>query len=131
MNTINETNYIELAQEVMKKLQKPNRRNPDRLEFNFKTTQIRKLLSMTANISDQVKAMKDSTLPQDILSKVNNLHIQIVYQAGRKSEVKEFVEKAKLLEIIKEIGNNRENLLLFCRYMEALVAYHRFLGGEN
>jgi CRISPR-associated protein Csm2 len=55
-----------------------------------------------------------------------------VYQAGRlPGHVKPFVDKAGLIEILKEIGTERRNVLLFCKYMEALVAYHRYLGGKD
>ena len=29
------------------------------------------------------------------------------------------------------IGDSKEKFLLFCKYMEALVAYHRFYGGKE
>ncbi len=44
---------------------------------------------------------------------------------------KEFVEKTKLLEYLKWIGNDRKRLIRFTRYMEALVAFHRYFGGKE
>ncbi|MBQ3400147.1 MAG: type III-A CRISPR-associated protein Csm2 [Lachnospiraceae bacterium] len=32
---------------------------------------------------------------------------------------------------IDKIGESRENALLFCRYMESLIAYHKFYGGRD
>ena len=32
---------------------------------------------------------------------------------------------------IKGIGNSRAEFIRFARYMEALVAYHRFFGGKD
>ena len=59
--------------------------------------------------------------------------MRIAYEAGRDKDhsVRNFVEKAELFKIIDEIGENKENLMLFCRYMEALVAYHRYYGGKD
>ena len=43
--------------------------------------------------------------------------------------MKDFITEAKLLAYIKDIGNEREKLIRFAHYMEALVAYHRYLIG--
>ena len=45
--------------------------------------------------------------------------------------MRDFVEKAKLLEYIKGISSSRAEMIRFAHYMEALVAYHRFLGGKE
>ena len=49
---------------------------------------------------------------------------------GRETAVKDLVEKAQILEALKEI-KDRETLQRFCRYMEALVAYFKFYGGKD
>ena len=49
---------------------------------------------------------------------------------GREIAVKDLVEKAQILEALKEI-KDRETLQRFCRYMEALVAYFKFYGGKD
>ena len=46
-------------------------------------------------------------------------------------KVKALVEKAQLLEHLKEVGNSRAQYILFSRYMEALVAYRKFYGGHD
>ncbi len=51
-------------------------------------------------------------------------------QAGREIAVKDLIEKAQILEALKEI-KDRETLQRFCRYMEALVAYFKFYGGKD
>ena len=33
--------------------------------------------------------------------------------------------------MLKKIKNDKSEFLLFCRYIEALVAYHRFQGGKD
>mgnify|MGYP005786621645 FL=1 len=45
--------------------------------------------------------------------------------------MKDFVETARILDILKEIRGEKENFLLFARYMEALVAFHKFYGGKD
>ena len=95
------------------------------------TSQIRNLLSMTNEIYNEVRLLRDDKLNEDIRGKINYLKIRIVYEAGRDDKVKEFVNKAEILRCIDEVRDNRENYLLFSRYMEALVAYHRFNGGKD
>jgi len=36
-----------------------------------------------------------------------------------------------LLDLLNHMGDSRENFIKFARYMEALVAYHRFHGGRD
>ncbi|MDR2089288.1 MAG: type III-A CRISPR-associated protein Csm2 [Clostridiales Family XIII bacterium] len=130
MKTIHEENYVEKAESVMRALIQTGR--DGKKNFAFTTTQIRKLLSISADIYDGAKNEQDDRISPKLKEKLNYLRVQIVYQAGRlPKNVKPFVEKAELLEVLKETGDERKNVLLFCRYMEALVAYHRYLGGEN
>ena len=52
-------------------------------------------------------------------------------QQGRVPKVKEFVQQAEILEILKEIKQSKKNYLLFSRYMEALIAFHKYYGGKE
>lgn len=38
---------------------------------------------------------------------------------------------AKLLEALEGIGDSRDGLLRFCRYMEALAAYKKYLDPKD
>ena len=49
----------------------------------------------------------------------------------RDKPVKSFVMQSKILEILKEIKGSRKNYILFIRYMESLVAFHKFYGGKE
>ena len=74
----------------------------------------------------------EAELLPDSRAALNMMRIRIVYEAGRdRTIVGTFVEKAKLLEYIKDIKNDRAKLINFAHYMEALVAYHRFLISEK
>lgn len=64
-------------------------------------------------------------------SKLMRLRVRMVYDAGRERDVKDFVEQAKLLEYLKGVGDSREAMIQFAHYVEALVAYHRYLGGRD
>ena len=62
---------------------------------------------------------------------VQMARVHIVYEAGRDNDVRDFVEKSKLLPYLKGIGNSRANLIRYTQYLEALVAYHRYMGGKE
>ena len=42
-----------------------------------------------------------------------------------------FVKQAEILEILKEIRQSKKNYLLFSKYMEALIAFHKYYGGKE
>ena len=45
--------------------------------------------------------------------------------------MKEFITQAHLREYLKGISTDRADLIRFAHYMEALVAFHRYLGGKE
>lgn len=45
--------------------------------------------------------------------------------------LEQFFKETGLLAMVDKIGDSRENFLLYCKYFEALVAYHKFYGGKE
>lgn len=123
---INALNYVDVAESVILALKEENN---DRLALT--TSKIRGLLSMTASIYTDVQRNRSETLSEELQSRVQYLRMRVAYEAGRDPVVKKFVIKAELLEQLSNIRADKERLLLFCRYMEALVAYHRYHGGND
>ena len=125
MAFLTDDNYVDKAEKAIKSLnQTKDRKN--KIRFFRTTTKIRNLLNLTSNLFDESK-VRDY---KDLADKIAYLRVQFVYQAGREPSVKDLVRKAEILAALKEI-NNKESLQRFCRYMEALVAYFRFYGGED
>lgn len=124
-----ETQYVDQAERVIKGLpwDRWAKSDKDRLT----TSQLRNLLSLTAQIFDEAQQSPGDTIPKPLLDKVQYLRVRFVYQAGREPAVKTFVMEAKLLEALSDIGDSRERLIEFCRYMEALVAYKKFLDPKD
>ena len=123
---INALNYVDVAERVILALKEENN---DRLALT--TSKIRGLLSMTASIYTDVQRNRSETLSEELQSRVQYLRMRVAYEAGRDPVVKKFVIKAELLEQLSNIRADKERLLLFCHYMEALVAYHRYHGGND
>lgn len=121
---------ISRAEAVIKDLPK------DRFDnIQLKTNQIRKFLAAVNSVSNNVtvfKAASDSKeLSNAIADEIRYLQVILVYQSGRERSVKEFVRMAGLIDMIKSIGKDISKYEEFARYMEALVAYHKFYGGKD
>ena len=86
---------------------------------------------MTADIYNQVVTSSKETLSEELNGRVEYLRVRFMYECGREPKVREFVQKAEILEILKEIKQSKKNYLLFSKYMEALIAFHRYYGGED
>ena len=67
----------------------------------------------------------------ELANEIKYLKIKLVYQAGREASVKDFVDKAELLSMIDAIQNDTKKYEEFARYIEALVAYRKFAGGDS
>lgn len=119
--------YVDAADAVMQRLAKPKNK---KLKFDLTTSKLRNILTLVSDIYNYEVRSHEHTISKESIAKLQKLRIRVLYDAGREPIVKEFVETSKLLEYIKGIDKNRENMLRFCHYMEALVAYHRFYGGK-
>ncbi|WP_448946679.1 type III-A CRISPR-associated protein Csm2 [Lachnoanaerobaculum sp.] len=123
---LTDENYVSQAEAVIKRLIDENGKNKI-----LTTSKIRKLLAMISEMYTKAKRLKSNTLNSDLLTKIQYFKMHTVYEAGRESSVKKFVEEAQITNQIDKIKTDREKLILFCHYMEALVAYRKFLGGRD
>lgn len=97
------------------------------------TSKLRNLYSLAMCIYDKELRRTDPKLLPEDDAKLTQLHMRILYEYGRDNGVKTFADKTKILSYLKGIQSSREEYLNFAHYMEALVAYHRYLGmgGKN
>lgn len=118
--------YVDEAERVMNSLKADGN---GRIQVT--TTKMRGFLTLVTDIYNRENLRTEAELSSESALKLMRLRVRIVYDAGREYDVRRFVEKAQLLEYIKGIGNSRAEMIRFSHYMEALVAYHRFLGGKE
>lgn len=136
MKHINKVNYVDKAEEAIKNLIEYNPKKKKE-EIILTTSKIRNILMMVTDLYNEAIRCKEEQLSSDIVSRVKYIKMRLVYEIGRDITSKEdlgiekFANSAKLLEIIDSIGYSREDLILFCKYMEALVAYHKYYGGKD
>lgn len=122
-NTVKKDNYADKAEEVIKK---------QKNKQSITTTQLRPILTKINGIIEKSKNKKNDLDTED-LSQLQYLKMTIAYAAGREKKTKFFIEDADILEFINIISNSRkkEDLELFGKYFESLVAYHRYYGGND
>jgi CRISPR type III-A-associated protein Csm2 len=130
-NAVNGENYCDKAEAVMRSLGRPSRNDPARLEFILTTSKIRNLLSMVNQIYNDVILSDAERLEAKYSQQIIYLRVRMLYESGREPAVSDFFKKSGLLDMVNEIKDDKSKFLLFCRYLEALVAYHRFLGGRD
>lgn len=129
MEKLNDLNYVDMAEGVIVSLQEVDRKGNKKLPLT--TSKIRNLLTMTNQIRNQVLKERSEKINGKSQSDIQYLKMRIAYEAGRDKIVCEFVDKAGLMRHIGDIKDSKEQALLFCKYMEALVAYHRYHGGRD
>ena len=118
--------YVNEAEAVIQEMKQTNfRESRDTLTMS----QLRNLSSLTSNIYDEVQNNDVS----QVSDKLAYLRVQFVNQSGRNAAIKKLVELADILGILKTIQakNDRSTSIRFCRYMEALVAYFKYYGGQD
>lgn len=130
MEKLTELNFADQAEKVIKSLIRTNNRS-GKQELKPSNSQIRNLLELTTNLYNHARKEKTDVLSTDIQSDIQYAKMKFAYAAGRDKDVKNFVEKADLMNKINAIKDSKAELMLFCKYMESLVAYHRFHGGSD
>ena len=95
------------------------------------TSKLRNWFSIANDIYNVESRSSEIGLKPESCTKLLNLRVRIVYDAGKDSKIKDFVTSANLLSYIKGIGESREQMIRFAQYMEALVAYHKYFGGRE
>ncbi len=127
MKIINEGNYSDVAQNVIKTLSQPNKYG--RINI-ISTSQLRNILTMSADIYNQVVPL-EKDLTDEINSRIEYLRVRCFYEAGRERLVKDFMKCSKIPEILREINGEKKNFILFNHYLEALVAFRKYYGGKD
>lgn len=127
---VNDQNYVDMAEKVIIRLKNKKDRKGRNIPM-VTTSKLRNLLTMTADIHNEVMSQTEEKLEDHITSRIEYLRVRFLYEAGREDSVRDLVEEAEIIPFLKGINGNRENYLLFSKYMEALVAFHKYYGGRE
>jgi CRISPR-associated protein Csm2 len=85
---------------------------------------------MTADIYNEAMNSKEQ-LGSEICSRIEYLRVRFLYEAGREQAVKNFVDASGVIKYLKDIKASKKKFIVFNRYMEALIAFHKFNGGKD
>lgn len=122
---VNEQNYVDEAERVIKAL-KNKKDQKGRPVAIVTTSKLRNLLSMSADIYNEMMNQTEDKLNADICSRIEYLRVRFMYEAGREDSVKNLVNESNIIDVLKSVNGSRKNFILFSRYMEALVAFRKF-----
>lgn len=122
------------AEKAIEGLKYKDKNNRDRIDVT--TSQIRKFLTAVNVVRNKVDLYKAKhkgaeALSKELTAEIKFLKVNLLYQAGRTAAVKQFMTISKLDVIIDSIGDSLSRFVKFTKYVEALVAYHKFLGGRD
>ena len=123
---LEKTNYVDMAENVVNNLMRDKKNH-----LILTTSKIRNILSMISIIYNKVLHYPSDKLNEDIVERLKYLKMRFAYEAGREKAVKDLIEVAKIFEIIDWVGDDKQRCILFCKYMESIVAYHKFNGGKD
>lgn len=123
---LEKTNYVDMAENTVKRLERNKNGN-----LILTTSKIRNILSMISTIYNEVIHHPADKLNEDMVERLKYLKMRFAYEAGREKAVKNLIEVAKIFEIIEWVGDDKQRCILFCKYMESIVAYHKFNGGRD
>lgn len=126
-------NYVDEAERIMRALISSG--------TTVTTSKIRNLLSLVTDIYNDESIRTEDKLKPDRVVKLNLMRVRVAYEYGRDNgesvgkdkvyPMREFITQAHLREYLKGISTDRADLIRFAHYMEALVAFHRYLGGKE
>ena len=126
---------VDLADKVMKKLSTATDKwgKPSMVT----TSQLRRFLTAVNTVTGKVEQYQNETselgkLSADLAAQVKFLKVKLAYQVGRQGKVvADFAKEADLMAAIDSIGSDAKKYEEFARYVEALVAFHKFYGGKD
>ena len=125
--------YVDLAEKHM-------RQYMDRLAWNrrISTTKIRNLLGLLTDCYQSENRTTAEKIALESAEALDALHVRMINEIGRdksnsNNNVGPFVRETELLQYLAGVrgSRNRKALLRFYHYMEALVAYHKYMGGKE
>lgn len=136
--------YVDKAERVMKYLSRI-----------ITTSKIRDLMAQVNELYNDIILEPNEILDKKYVEAIKHLRVKMIYDAGRDKQegltrreqenpvlagkandirrngkIGFFFKETALLDMVTQIGDSRQAFLDYCKYFEALVAYHKFYGGK-
>lgn len=124
-DNLEELTYVKQAERVVSNL--PNKNG----KIMPTTNKIRNMLTLIGELYNKARYAEGNKLDEEIQSHAQYVKMRLVYEAGRDKDVKILLEESGLLGYLDKVGDSKKELIRLCRYMEALVAYHKYNTTER
>lgn len=116
-------NYVDRAEAVIEYLWSNKKK--------ITTSKIRNILAMAADIYNDIKRDKSESISEENRKRLEYLRVRMIYEAGRDPKgVQEFLIESDLCNELKKVNGKKTKYVDFYHYLEALVAFHKYNGGE-
>ena len=116
---LNESNYVDLAEKVIKA--------HDQSRDKITTSQLRSLFSLMTEMREIIRVRPEKIMGEMLISRIQYIKMRFVYAAGRGEKgVPDFMKQSVLIECLNSVKDSSKRFELVCKYMEALVAYHKY-----
>lgn len=122
---LTEGTYADYAKKLMEI--EANRKDRKGLFGGLTTTKLRGMYAQIVNLYTKIDSQEAFEKSQ---GDVQYLKVKFAYEAGRAREVKTFLEKTNLMDMLDQV-KSYDGFLLYCRYAESLVAFFKFYGGKE
>ncbi len=123
IKALNAANFADYAEKVIQE----HNQSRDKIS----TTQLRGLFALLIEVREIIRVRQDKQLDENLISRVQYIKMRFVYAAGRGEKgVPAFMQQSALIECLDTVKDSVKQFELICKYMEALVAYHKYyIGG--
>ena len=124
-------NYVDIAESIIlahkKELYKEL--NGKTYDNTISPSQIRNLFDLLNGLREQIRTERATKLTEDMKGQVQYIKLRFVYAAGRDKEskgVRDFIQRSGMIACLDTVKDSVKQYELVCKYMEALVAYHKY-----
>ena len=99
------------------------------------TSSIRNILELINTVREKL-VFEGEKIKTTTNYDIQYILLKLYYIYGRASEKKDkkitsFIEKSKMRELVLCVGDSKTKFEIFAKYVEALVAFHKYYGGKD
>jgi CRISPR-associated protein Csm2 len=125
---INKISYVDDALKSFAYFDDPRYKNK-----KITSSKLRSIYSMLCDIIKDEKDTDSSCISDKCSAALRLLKVRIIYDMGRDESVKIFIENTNLIAYLVYVEKNKQSddFKLYCKYFEALVAFHRYLNPKE
>ena len=123
-----ENDFAQVAESVVLKLEKDKNGN-----IALNTNQIRNVLDLINGVSEKVTLHNGEDI-SCFKNEILYIRVKLAYIYGKSKQsdgVKDFIDKSELIELLLCVGTSKQKYQIFAKYVEALVAFHKYYGGKD